>query len=109
MIIAWVLSLLVLLSSLINSLERMTTVEVISVNTTIDSGRRFIAAEKMLQECEGNLSNITNLSNTSYHIQSAGKQLWLISIIENPKLEILVHLDEKTNIATRLNWRQQFE
>jgi len=108
-IIAWVLSLLVLLSSLINSLERMATVEVISVNTAIDSGRRFIAAEKMLHECESNLSNIANLSNALCHIQSAGKQLWLISTIENPKLEILVHLDEKTNIATRLNWRQQFE
>ena len=109
MIITWVLSLLVLLSSLINSLERMATVEIISVNTAIDSGRRFIAAEKMLQECEGNLSNIANLSNIPCHIQSAGKQLWLISTIENPKLEILVHLNEKTNIATRLNWRQQFE
>jgi len=87
----------------------MATVEVISANIAIDSGRRFIAAEKMLHECESNLSNIANLSNASCHIQSAGKQLWLISTIENPKLEILVHLDEKTNIATRLNWRQQFE
>jgi hypothetical protein len=87
----------------------MTTIEVISVNNAIDSGRRFIAAEKMLQECESNLSNIANLGNASCHIQSAGKQLWLISTIGNPKLEILVHLDEKTNIATRLNWRQQFE
>jgi len=108
-IIAWVLSLLVLLSSLINSLEHMTSVEVISVNTAIDSGRRFIATEKILQECESNFPNIANLSNASCHIQSAGQQLWLISTIENPKLEILVHLDEKTNITTRLNWRQQFE
>jgi len=74
-IIAWVLSLLVLLSSLINSLERMATVEVISVNTAIDSGKRFIAAEKMLHECESNLSNIANLINASCHIQSAGKHL----------------------------------
>lgn len=109
MIIAGVLSLLVLLSSLIASLERMSALEMLSVNTTVNAGRKFIAAEKILDKCERHLSDVAHLSDTACHIQSAGKQLWLISTKESPKLEILVHLDEKTHLVTRLNWRQDFE
>lgn len=109
MIITWVLSLLTLLSSLIVCLERMTALEVIGVISAVDAGKRFIAAEKMLHECESHLTHIARLESHSCHIQSVGKQLWLISTVEHPKIEILVHLDEKTNITTRLNWRQQFE
>ncbi len=109
MIIAWVLSLLVLLSSLVLHLERLAALEIISANTFVESQRRFIAAEKTILECEQYLSKIATLENVTCHIQSAGKNLWLISSKEKPRLEVLVFLDEKTHIATRLNWRQNFE
>ena len=109
MIIAWVLSLLFLLSSLVHHLERLAALEAISVSTYLQSHKQFIAAEKALLECEQHLSNISSLENVSCHFQSAGKNLWLISSKEKPVLEVLVFLDEKTNIATRLNWRQNFE
>ena len=108
-IIAWVLSLLTLLSMLVIQLERLAALEVMSVNTYTQSQKEFIAAEQSLIECEQHLSNITVLASTTCDIQSAGKNLWLISSKLKPSLEILVFLDEKTYIATRLNWRQKFE
>ena len=108
-IIAWVLSLLTLLSMLVIQLERLAALEVMSVNTYTQSQKEFIAAERSLIECEQHLSNITVLASTTCDIQSAGKNLWLISSKLKPSLEILVFLDEKTNITTRLNWRQKFE
>lgn len=109
MIIAWVLSLLVLLSSLVAHLERLTALEIVGVNSYVESQKKFITAERSLLECERHLSNITALENASCHIQSAGKNLWLISSIEKPILEVLVYHDVKTNVVTRLNWRQSFE
>ena len=108
-IIAWVLSLLTLLSMLVIQLERLAALEVTSVNAYTQSQKEFIAAEQSLIECEQHLSNITVLASTTCDIQSAGKNLWLISSKSKPSLEILVFLDEKTNIATRINWRQKFE
>jgi len=109
MILAWVLSLLTLLSMMVIQLERLTALEVMSVNTYVEAQKGFIAAENALIECEQHLSNITVLANPGCHIQSAGKNLWLISSKSKPSLEALIFLDEKTNIATRLNWRQNFE
>ena len=109
MVLAWVLSLLALLSMLVFQLERLAALEVMGVNTVVETQKRFIAAENVLLECEQHLSNITVLANPACHIQSVGKNLWLLSSKSKPSLEILIFLDEKTNIATRLNWRQNFE
>ena len=108
-IIAWVISLLTLLSMLVIQLERLAAIEVMSVNTYTQSPKEFIVAEQSLIECEQHLSNITVLASTTCDIQSAGKNLWLMSSKSKPSLEILVFLDEKTHITTRLNWRQKFE
>ena len=109
LIIAWVLSILTLLSMLVIQLERLAALEIMSVNTYAESQKEFIAAEQSLIECEQHLSNIAVLADPACHIQSVGKNLWLISSKSKPSLEILIFLDEKTNIATRLNWRQNFE
>ncbi|WP_215334322.1 hypothetical protein [Polynucleobacter sp. AP-Ainpum-60-G11] len=108
-IIAWVISLLTLLSMLVIQLERLAAIEVMSVNTYAQSQKEFIVAEQSLTECEQHLSNITVLASTTCDVQSAGKNLWLISSKSKPSLEILIFLDEKNNITTRLNWRQKFE
>ena len=109
MIIAWVLSLLLLLSSLVHHLERLAALEIISTSSYLKSHQNFMATEKALLECQQHLSNISKLENGSCHIQSAGKNYWFISTKEKPTLEVLVFLDPKTNSVTRLNWRQQFE
>lgn len=109
MIIAWVLSLLTLLSMLVIQLERLAALEVMSVNAYAEAQKRFTAAEQSLLECEQHLSNITTLDSSTCYIQSAGKNLWLISSNSKPSLETLIFLDDKTRSATRLNWRQKFE
>lgn len=109
MIISWVLSLLTLLSLLAFQLERLAALEVMSVNTYAESQKEFIAAERSLMDCEQHLSKIAALENSTCHIQSVGKNRWLISSKSKPSLEVLIFLDEKTNITTRLNWRQNFE
>jgi hypothetical protein len=108
-IIAWVLSLLTILSILIIQLERLTALEVMNVDTHAEAQKGYIAAEKTLIECEQHLSNITVLENPTCQIQSAGKNLWLVMSNSKPSLETLILLDDKTHIATRLNWRQKFE
>jgi len=98
-----------LLSMLVIQLERLAALEVVSVNTVAESQQGFIAAEKAILVCEEHLSNIAALANATCHIQSVGKHLWLISSKAKPSLEVLIFLDEKTNTAKRLNWRQSFE
>ena len=109
MMIAWVISLLVLLSTVFGHLERLLTLEVIALSTFEQSHRQWIAAEKSLLECERNLSNITVIENNRCHVQSSGKNIWLISTKGKPSIEVAVLMDDKTHITTRLNWRQKFD
>jgi hypothetical protein len=108
-ILAWVLSLLMLCSSLIVYLERMAALSIVELNTMRTSRRGFIAAEKAVVECEKNISNISALTENACFIQPVGKNIWLITSKQNPGVQIQVFLDEKTGLATRLNWRQVFE
>lgn len=109
MIIAWVILLLVLLSTVLGHLERLLTLEVIALSTLEQSHKQFLAAEKSLLECERSLSNIAVIENNACHIQSSGKNFWLISTKGKPSLETLVFMDDKTQIFSRLNWRQKFD
>ena len=109
MILAWILSLLMLCSSLIVYLERMAMLSIVELNTMTASRRGFIAAEKAVVECEKNISNLSALTENACFIQPAGKNIWLITSKQKPGVQIYVFLDEKTGLATRLNWRQVFE
>ena len=109
MILAWVLSLLMLCSSLIVHLERMAALSIIELNTMNATRRGFIAADKAVMECEKNISNLAALTENACFIQSAGKNIWLITSKQKPGVQVHVFLDEKTGLATRLNWRQVFE
>jgi hypothetical protein len=108
-ILAWILSLLMLCSSLIVYLERMAMLSIVELNTMTASRRGFIAAEKAVVECEKNISNLSALTENACFIQPAGKNIWLITSKQKPGVQIYVFLDEKTGLATRLNWRQVFE
>jgi Tfp pilus assembly protein PilX len=88
MIIAWVLSLLTLLASLMMHMERLAALEVVGVNTYVESQKQFIAAEKALLECEQQITNIAALVNPACHIQSTGKNLWLVSSKGQPNFDI---------------------
>lgn len=109
MVIAWVLSLLVLIASLLGHLEHLLALEVIAFNTFEQSAKRMIASEKILVECEQHLFNLAKEIGDSCHVQSAGKNLWLISTKEKPSIEVLVFLDDQTHLTSRLSWRQKFD
>lgn len=109
MILAWVLSLLLLLSALMNSLERMTALNIIGLQTFQTAQENFRAAELAVLECEKNLAQIGTLPSHGCHIQSMGGNRWLITSQRKPVIEVLVSLDKKTGVVTRLHWRQQIE
>ncbi|QWE02790.1 hypothetical protein [Polynucleobacter sp. JS-JIR-II-b4] len=109
MILAWVISLLLLCSSLVAYLERLNALRIVEVKTMQVSQRNFISAESAVLECEKNLTALADLNENRCFIQSAGKNHWLISSKEKPAIQIGVVIDEKTGVATRMNWRQVFE
>ena len=109
MILAWVISLLLLCSALVVHLERLTALRLIQVTTIESTQQKFIAAEKSIALCEAHISNLTALAENDCHIQSAGKNIWRITSKEKPVIEIHIHVDEKTGVVNRLNWRQIFE
>ena len=109
MILAWVVSLLLLCSSLIIYIERLSALRLIEVRTMQAAHNHFIAAEKAVLDCEKSLTTLAELQDNACIIQSVGKNSWLISSKEKPVIQISVVIDDKTGIATRVNWRQVFE
>nr|WP_216861323.1 hypothetical protein [Polynucleobacter sp. MWH-HuK1] len=106
---AWIISLLLLYSSLIDYIERLSAVRMIEVNTIDMAQKKFIAAEKAVQECEEHITTLSSLPSNPCVIQSVGNDRWLISSKEKPGIQIGVQIDEKTGAVTRINWRQVFE
>ena len=109
MILAWVISLLLLCSSLIVSIERLGSLRIVEVSTMSTSQKNFIAAEAAVEDCEGSITTLSSEQGGHCFIQSIGSNRWLISSKEKPGIQIGVLIDEKTGLVTRLNWRQVFE
>ncbi|QWD60385.1 hypothetical protein ICV36_01445 [Polynucleobacter sp. MWH-UH35A] len=109
MILAWVISLLLLCSSLAVYLERINALRIVEIKTIELAQRNFISAENAIRECEKNLTTLAELQDNACFIQSTGKNYWLISSKEKPVIQISVVIDEKTSVVTRINWRQVFE
>ena len=109
MILAWVISLLLLCASLVVYLERLTTLRIIEVTTIKIAQQNFIAAEKVVLDCEQSLSTLSALSENHCLIQPVAKNIWLISSKQKPVIQVHVRLDEKSGRTSCLNWRQSFE
>ena len=109
MILAWVISLLLLCSSLIVYLERLNALRIVEVKTMEVAKKHFLAAEKSVLDCEKNLTTLANLEENVCFVQSVGKNRWLISSKEKPAIQIGVVIDATSGIVTRMNWRQVFE
>ena len=109
MILAWVISLLLLCSSLIAHLERLSALRIVEAKTMEVAQKHFHAAEKSALDCEKNLTTLTNLEENACFVQSVGKNRWLISSKDKPAIQIGVVIDEASGTVTRINWRQVFE
>ena len=109
MMLAWVIALLLISSSLILNLEQWSVLKIMHINTIKTSQAQFIKSEKAVIECEKHILNLLNHSEKDCSIQAAGKNIWLISSIEKPVIQVHVHVDEISGLVTRINWRQAFE
>lgn len=109
MILAWVISLLLLCSSLVVYLEKLNALRIVEVITIEETQKNFISSERAVLECEKNLHALAELTEMNCFIQSVGKNSWLISSKKKPAIQIGVTMDEKTGATTRVNWRQVFE
>jgi hypothetical protein len=109
MILAWVISLLLLCATLIMNLERWSTLKLMHVNTIKTAQEQFMKSEQSTIECEQHILNLSNLPESNCNIQSAGKNIWMISSKEKPAIQIHVHVDKNSGVAKRINWRQAFE
>jgi len=109
MILAWIISLLLLCASLVVHLERLTALRIVEVKTIEMVQKNFIVAEKAVLDCQNNLTALSALTENSCFIQPISKNIWLITSKQKPAIQIHVALDEKSGIATRINWRQAFE
>lgn len=109
MILAWVISLLLLCTSLISYLERLNALRIVEVNTMQLAQKNFMSAEQSVLECEQNMTSLTNLKESACFIQSVGKNYWLITSKEKPAIQIGIAIDEKTGAVSRIHWRQVFE
>jgi hypothetical protein len=109
MTLAWVISLLLLCSSLVTYIERLNALRIVELKTMELAQQQFIAAENAVLECEKNITTLSDLKVNDCFIQSAGKNRWLISSKIKPAIQIGVVIDEKTGAASRINWRQVFE
>ena len=109
MIHAWVISLLLLCASLVIHLERLTALRMIELKTIEMAQQNFMAAEKVVLDCEKNLATLSLLAENPCFIRAVSKGIWLITSKHKPTIQVQVALDEKSGVATRLNWRQAFE
>ena len=109
MILAWVISLLLLCTSLVIHLERLTALRMIELKTIEIAQQHFIAAEKVVLDCENNLATLSLLTENPCFIKSSSKGIWLITSKQKPAIQVHVALDEKSGVIRRLNWRQVFE
>jgi len=108
-ILAWVISLLLLCSSLVVSLERLTALRIIELKTIEMAQQNFITAEKAVLDCEKHLASLSLLSENACFIEAISKNVWSITSKQKPAIQIQVALDENSDITTHLNWRQAFE
>ena len=109
MILAWVISLLLLVSSLVLCLERLTALRIVEIKNQEKAQNHFIRAEQAVTDCENNIANLSALKENNCFIEPAGKNQWLISSQQKPTIQIHIHVDEKSGLVTRFNWRQAFE
>ena len=109
MILAWVISLLLLCTSLVIHLERLTSLRMIELKTIEIAQQHFIAGEKAVLDCENNLATLSLLTGNPCFIKSTSKGIWLITSKQKPAIQVHVALDEKSGVIRRLNWRQVFE
>ncbi len=109
MIFIWVLSFIMLGSSIIQHFTGMTSQSIKELNGMSTSQKRFIAAEKAIVECEKSLALNISDNDDVCDIQLMSHRVLKITSKQKPGIEIHVYRDPESTVWQRLNWRQTFE
>ena len=132
MIIAWILSIIAIITTLVINLEHSTALQIRLLAIEQEAHTAFVAAEKQLDHCEAQLSNAAPLAVLTEHdaattcditIVDANRAGELIRVralgsavpkqptlskpnpAKHTQLESMVYRDKRDHSIRRLNWR----
>ena len=132
MIIAWVLSIIAIMTSLVINLEHSTALQIRLLAIEQEAHIAFVAAEKQLDRCEAQLSTATSLAVLNTHDASAECDITVVDanaigeliriravgsgVPKNPmppesnqtkqfQLESMIYCDKRDRTLKRLSWR----
>ena len=132
MIIAWVLSIIAIMTTLVTNLERSTALQIRLLAIEQEAHIAFVAAEKQLDQCEAQLSAETPLAVLNAHDASAACDITVVDAnaigeliriralgsgvpknsmptesnhTKQLQLESMVYRDKRDHILKRLSWR----
>jgi Tfp pilus assembly protein PilX len=132
MIIAWILSIIAIITTLVINLEHSTALQIRLLAIEQEAHTAFVAAEKQLDHCEAQLSNAAPLAVLTEHDASAACDITIVdanttgelirvraygsAIPKHPteskpthakhtQLESMVYRDKRDHSIRRLNWR----
>jgi Tfp pilus assembly protein PilX len=132
MIIAWVLSIIAIMTTLVINLEHGTALQIRLLSIEQEAHTAFAAAEEQLDRCEAQLSNAVPLTMPTAHDASATCDITVVdanaigelirvralgnAVPKNPmrseskhtkqtQLESMVYRDKRGHSIRRLNWR----
>jgi Tfp pilus assembly protein PilX len=132
MIIAWILSIIAIVTTLVINLEHSTALQIRLLAIEREAHAAFAAAEKQLDQCEAQLSNAAPLAVLTEHDASAACDITVVdtnsrgeliriralgsAVPKQPtlskpthsqqtQLESMVYRDKRDHSIRRLNWR----
>ena len=132
MIIAWILSIIAIVTTLVIHLEHSTALQIRLLAIEQEAHTAFVAAEKQLDQCEAQLSNAISLTLLNENDASTACDISVVDANaigeliriralgnaspKNPmppmsnhatqtQLEIMVYRDKRDHILKRLSWR----
>ena len=132
MIIAWVLGIITIVTTLVINLEHSTALQIRLLAIEQEAHTAFVAAEKQLDQCEAQLSNAISLTLLNENDASTACDISVVdanaigeiiriralgnAVAKNPmapessytkqlQLESMVYRDKRDHILKRLSWR----
>ena len=112
MIIAWVLSMIAIMTSLAINLEHSTALQIRLLAIEQEAHIAFVAAEKQLDQCEAQLSAATPLAVLNAHDASAACDITVVDanvIGELIQIRALGNAVPKNSMPTESNQTKQFQ
>ena len=112
MIIAWVLSMIAIMTSLVINLEHSTALQIRLLAIEQEAHIAFVAAEKQLDQCEAQLSIATPLAVKNAHDANTACDITIVdtnAIGELIRIRALGNAVPKNPIPTESNQTKQFQ